>query len=275
MAIIGPDFQRRLGRSDIKDVIGAAVASALSAFAYLYSIGLVPVFTFIAGMFFTMWAQERFEMKRRKQEFDRKMTEYIYGPLHQEVSSFLKDLEGFQSSLGPVDRNSTLAIFMKDYRYGFAEKEIRDKAEDLQKMLLPYATLFNEARNKTLSLIKEGLIKSGIDQSVRFSILDSEKRSLGQSIEIIEPIFKDKTPWQFIAEQPVPYRNITIEIYIGYHPESVELFSKDHKIEQLSKEVLEKVRDDSLVEEYRQQRSLLMEKCVLLLGLIRTEITLS
>jgi len=262
-----------LGRSDIRAIIGTAVSSALSVYAWLYSIGLVPLFTFITGFFFTLWTQERFENKRRKQEFDRKMTEYIYGPLHQELSSFLKGLTEFQSSLNPVDRISTLSSFMKDYRYGFAKEEIHHCVEELQKRLLPYAKLFDEARSRTQFFIEQGLDKYQIDHLVRFSVLGSEKQGL-YHVAIIEPIFRDKTPSQFLAEQPIPYGNTSTMVYTSYRPAG-ELFSNEHRIEQISKDVLEKVRKDPTIQEQRRERELLIKECTSLLGIIRKEITLS
>ena len=82
-------------RSDIWSGIGAILSSAMSVYAWLYSIGLVPLFTFIAGALFTLWTQERLQKKKQKREFDEKMTEHIYGPLHQELNSILKDLKNF------------------------------------------------------------------------------------------------------------------------------------------------------------------------------------
>jgi len=263
-----------LGRSDVWASVGTAVSSALSVYAWLYSIGLVPLFTFITGAFFTLWTQERFEDKRRKQEFDRKMAEHVYGPLHQELSYFREDLINFQSSMGPTDRISTLANFMRDYRYGFVKEEIRHGIEGLQKRLLPYATLFNEARNITRSLIEKGLDKYEIHHFVTFKVIGNEKQDL-YSIPIIEPIFRDKTPLQFLAEQPIPYRSTSTIVLVGYSPPIGELFSNEHRIEHISKDVLAKMRKDSTVQEQREERNLLIKECTSLLGMIRKEITLS
>ena len=263
-----------LGRSDVWTSIGTVVSSALSVYAWLYSIGLVPLFTFVTGSFFTLWTQQRFESKRRKQEFERKMTEYVYGPLHQELSSFLKDLIDFQSSTSPTDRISALANFTKNYRYGFAKKEMLHGMEELQKRLLPYATLVNEARRITQSFIEESLDKHQIHHFVTFKVLSSEKQEL-YFISMIEPIFRDKTPLQFLAEQPIPYRNTSTMVFISLNPGSGEPFSSEHRIEQISKGVLEELRKDPTVQEQRAERKILIEECILLLEMIRKEITLS
>ena len=55
-------------RIDVWSGIGAIASSILSVYAWLYSIGLVPLFTFITGALFTLWTQERLEKKRQKQE---------------------------------------------------------------------------------------------------------------------------------------------------------------------------------------------------------------
>jgi hypothetical protein len=261
-------------RSDVWTSIGTAMSSALSVYAWLYSIGLVPLFTFITGAFFTLWTQERFENKRRKQEFDRKMTEYVYGPLHQELSSFLKDLIDFQSSMGPTDRISTLTTFVKDYRYGLAKKEIQHGIEELRTRLLPYATLYNEARDITRVFIEQSLDKSKIDHHVSFAILGSEKQQL-YITNMLEPIFRDKTPLQFLTEQPIPYMNTSTMVFVNYPPTSVELYTNEHKIEQISKDALEKARKYPVVQKQRLERLLLIEECTLLLEMIRKEITLS
>jgi hypothetical protein len=262
-------------RSDTLAIIGTTASSILSAYAWLYSIGLVPLFTFVTGAFFTLWTQERFENKRRKQEFDKKMTESVYGPLHQELSSFLKDLNDFQSSMNPTNRISTLASLAKDYRYGFSKKGILQGVEELRNRLLPYATLYNEARDRVQSFILQTLDKNQIKRSVLFSIHDNQNREVHSAIQIIEPIFRDKTPMQFLNELPIPYMNISAKVHFMYPQDIGGPLSQEHKIELISKNILEEVRKDPVVQEQRREREFLIEKCCSLLELIKKEITLS
>lgn len=79
--------------SDLWAGIGAVVSSALSVLAWFHSIGLTALFTFVAGSLFTLWRVERLEKKRRKRDFDLKRTEYIYGPLHKELTAIGESLE--------------------------------------------------------------------------------------------------------------------------------------------------------------------------------------
>ncbi len=105
--------------SDVWAGIGAVLSSILSGYAWLHSIGLLPLFTFVAGAFFTLFTPERLEKKRRRRAFDTKMTEHIYGPLHQELNSLLRDLRAFQSPTGHL---RTLGNIMEDYRYDLVEE---------------------------------------------------------------------------------------------------------------------------------------------------------
>jgi len=211
--------------SDIWAGVGAILSSIASAYAWLYSIGLVPLFTFIAGVLFTLWTQERLEKKRQKREFDKKMTEYIYGPLHQELNSLLNDLKAFQSPADPVNRVATLNNIMKDYRYDLVKDEIRHRLEDLQKRLPPYAAILNEARRETETHIGRRLHENGISREIKFVIWAG-----GLEIDntvMIEPIFRDKTPLQFLYERARPYRNTSMIVYVG--PKSEGQFSKEHR----------------------------------------------
>lgn len=203
------------------------------------------------------------------------MTEYVYGPLHQELNSFREDLIDFQSSTNPTNRISTLSNFMKDYRYGFAKGEIHDTIEKLQNRLLPYSMLFSEAQSITQSNIEQSLDAHQIDRFVVFKVLGRRQEIL-YYFNMIDCIFKDKTPMQFLSEQPIRNRNTSSIVRIGTRPESSgEHFSNEHIIEQISKDVLEKLRKDPTAQEQWDERKPLVRECTSLLAMIRKEIILS
>jgi len=232
--------------------------------------GLVPLSTFITGACFTLYTQERLERKRRKREFDKKMTEYVYGPLHRELSLLLEDLRAFQSPTGSIDRAADLGFITKDYRYDLVQEKLRHRFEGLQKRLPLYATLVHEARSATEVYINRDLAKHEIGREVLFQIWAG-----GQvlSVPIMEPIFCDKTPFDFLTEKGREYGKFRIIVYVGNKSEGE--FSNEHKINQISKSILEEVRKESLVQEQRREREHLLKECTSLIELVRQEIVLS
>jgi hypothetical protein len=73
--------------------VGAILSSIASVYFWLNSMGLVPLFTFIAGACFTLWTQERLEKKRRERLKDMKMSEHVYGPLYKGLKGIWAELE--------------------------------------------------------------------------------------------------------------------------------------------------------------------------------------
>lgn len=253
--------------SDVWVGIGAVLSSILSGYAWLHSIGLLPLFTFIAGACFTLWTQERLEKKRGKREFGKKMTEHVYGPLHQALNLLLRDLRAFQSPTGQLH---TLRTIMQNYRYGLVQKELRHRLEEFEKRLQPYAALLFGARRETEVYIARGLGGHEIDKEVVFQIWFAQPTL---SIPIIDPIFNNKTPLDFLTEKTVGYSEFSIIVYVGGKSEG--RFSSEHKIHQISKEILEEVGKDPKVREQRKERELLLKECNLLIESIRKEIVLS
>jgi hypothetical protein len=257
--------------SDVWTGIGAILSSILSAYAWLNSIGLVPLFTFIAGACFTLWTQERLEKKRRKREFDKKMTQHIYGPIHQKLTEVLEELEAFRSPTDPFNPMYGFYNIMSDYRYGLVKKENRDQLEEFQKRLPPYAALLKEARREVESRTGRCLAEHGISGNIRFEIWAG-----GETIkytDVIATILKDKTPLQFLSEEARPYKNFSMIVYVGNASEGN--FSEEHRMHRISLEILEEVRKDPIVQEQRREREVLLKQCNSLIESIEKEIVLS
>jgi hypothetical protein len=257
--------------SDIWTGIGAILSSILSAYAWLNSIGLVPLFTFIAGACFTLWTQERLEKKRRKREFDKKMTQHIYGPIHQKLTAVLEALEAFRPPTDPSTPIFSFYDIMSDYRYGLVKKENRDQLEEFQKRLPPYTALLKEARREVESLTGRCLAEHGISENIRFYIWAG-----GETVEWVDPIdtiLKDKTPLQFLSEEARPYKNFSMIVYVGNASEGH--FSEEHRIHPISLKILEEARKDPTVQEQRREREVLLKQCNSLIESTEKKIVLS
>lgn len=246
------------------------MSSIVSVYAWLYSIGLVPLFTFIAGACFTLWTQERLEKKRRKREFDKRMTERVYGPLHQGLNSIQRDLRAFQSPIGSFDLVATLEGIMEDYRYSLVEEKLRHRLEEFQKRLQLYAALVYEARRETEVYIARGLKEHEIDDKVAFEIHAGEQIL---SFPLIEPIFKDKTPFDFLKEEAKPYGKFSIYVYVKNKSEGA--LSSEHRLNRISKDILKELSENSIIQEQRRERERLLTECKSLIESIRKEIVLS
>ena len=179
--------------SDIWAGIGTTLSAIASVYAWLNSIGLVPLFTFITGVCFTLLNQERLEKKRQKREFGVKMTQHIYGPIHQKLTAMLEELEAFRPPTDPFTSSFSFYDIMIDYRYGLVKKESRDQLEEFQKRLPPYAALLKEARREVESRTGRCLTEHGIStRNIRFEIWAG-----GETIKSVDPIdiiLEDKTP---------------------------------------------------------------------------------
>lgn len=245
--------------------MGAIASSIASAWAWFNSIGLVPVFTFITGAFFTMYTQERLEKKRRKRNFQIKMTEHIYGPLHRELNSILVNLKDFQWPTVTSFDN-----IMEDYRFDLVKREIHTRIEEFKKRLPRYVALLSDARRETESYIMKGLSKHEKEWEVTFGIWIAGKQS--HIISLIEPIFKDRGPLDFLIERTGSYENASIIVYVRGKSEGV--FSKEHRIHKISMEILEEVRKDPLVIKQRRERENLLNECNSLIESLGKEIVL-
>lgn len=118
--------------SDLWAGIGAVVSSALSVLAWFHSIGLTALFTFVAGSLFTLWRVERLEKKRRKRDFDLKMTEHIYGPLHKGLFMIRGNLDRFDPAYDHPIENA-----MKDWRFNLVGDDLSSKIKDFTSKLPP------------------------------------------------------------------------------------------------------------------------------------------
>jgi len=258
-------------RSDIWSGIGAVLSTAVSVYGWFYSIGLASLFTFIAGALFTLATQERLEKKRQKREFDKKMTEHIYGPLHQELNSILKDLKNFQSPVDSVNRVATLENFMENYRYDLVNEELRYHLEEFQKRLQPYAVLWREARNETEIRTKRSLDKHEISGKITF-VITAEMQEIDRT-NIIELVFRNKTPLQFFAQKAGPYGTAYMIGYVGQKSEGY--ISKDHRMHKISMEITKELSKTPTIQAQRKEREHLLEECYSLIETIRKQIVLS
>lgn len=253
-------------RSDIWAGVGAILSSLVSAYAWLYAIGLVPLFTFIAGACFTLWTQERLEKKRRKRESDKKMTEHVYGPMYKELISIRASLRGFQS-----DHGGLLPAIFEDYRFNLVKEDLSRRIKDLYHRLSPYSALLNEAHRETETHIGRGLTKHKIEGGVRFVVWSGGREIF--IFPIIEPVFEGKSPLDFLTERAEPYRNTSLIVSVGGKSEGQ--LSKEHRVHQISVDILEEIKKDPTVQEQRRERELLLKECNELIEAIKEEIVLS
>ena len=244
------------------------IMSVLAWFRYL-PYELTTVFTFLAGSFFTLWNVERLENKRRKRDREVKMTEYVYGPLHQELNALLKDLRTFQSPTGSVNRVAKLERVMENYRYDLVEEKLRHRLEKLQERLEPYSALVHAARRETETHILRGLRKLEIDRRVRFDIWVGGKRI---NVPIIDPIFRGKTPLDFLTEKVRGFRKFSLTVYVGNKTEG--RFSSEHRIHQISKDILKEASENPTIQEQRRERVRLIQECNSLFGEIEKKVVL-
>ena len=252
-------------RPDFWAGIGAIASSIVSVYAWLYSIGLVPLFTFITGALFTLWTQERLEKGRRKRDFNIKMSELIYGPLHKELSSMFITFKAFQSpSIGSLEN------IMKDFRFNLVKEELRYRIKEFQEKIYPYSTLLNTARGEAQIHVKRDLNKHEIEQEVSFDLRSGTQDIF--RVAMIRPIFRDKTPFDFLTEKGRLYRDTHIIVYVGTKSEG--LFSSEHRIHQISMDILKEVREDPLVQEQRREREHLLKECNSLIESIEKKIVL-
>ena len=252
-------------RSDIWAGIGAIVSSILSAYAWFYEIGLVPLFTFVAGSLFTLWRVERLEKKRRKQNFQIKMTEHIYGPLHKILTSIRTELRRFQTISG-----ASLDVTMNDYRFNLVKEDLSSRIQDFKDRLHSYNSLLSEARRETGTHIGRAISKHKLKGGISFDILSADQEM--NNIGIGEPIFRDKTPLDYLTERAKTFRNPLMIVRVRGKSEG--RFSSEHRIHKISLDILKEVREDPMVQEYRTERGDLLKECNSLLEAIEKEFVL-
>lgn len=250
--------------SDIWTGIGALGSSAIAVYGWLYDIGLAQLFMFIAGACFSMFAQERLEKKRRKRDFELKMTEHVYGPMHKELSSILIELRAFGRSTP-----ATVENIMNDFKFSLIKDELHHRIKNFQEKLWPHTALLNEAERKTHSYIEGVLRGHKIMHGVTFSIWAGGSQIF--NFPMLHPIFEDKTPLHFMIERAKPFRNASVTVNINNKSEG---FSGEHRIHKISIDILTKVREDSTVQQYRREREDLLKECNSLIELIRKKIVL-
>lgn len=235
--------------------IGLIASLIVTYLTWVYSRDLAPIFMFIAGAFFTMLTQER-----RVRERAIKMTEHIYGPLHKELNSILTNLKGFGAPTG-----SSLKTIMNDFGFNLVKKELGYRIGDFQERLEPYTVLWRAARYETESHL---MMRGGME--VRFEVWAGGDQIL--RFPMMEPIFKDKTPLDFLAEKVGRYQNISMIVYVKNKSEGQ--FSPEHRIHQTSIDILKKVREDPSVQRQRREREYLMKECNSLLTSLEKEFVL-
>lgn len=250
----------RLDRSDYWAIFLAIASTIIATLADQYSINLArDLFTFLAGVFTTIFAQSLLEIRRRKRDFEEKMRERVYGPLYNELNSILTNLEGFQAPT-----NASLDRITKRYRFRFGEKRIQKRIEELIKRLPRYAALQNDAWRETETYIMKSCGKHNVEWEVRFIIWIAGREEY--VIPLTEPIFQDKDPLDFLIEKVESYENARFIVRVGRKTEGA--FSKEHRIHQFSMEILKEVRKDPLIMKHRKEREYLLKECHLLIQAI-------
>lgn len=242
-----------LQRFDILTGIGTLASSAVAIYGWLYSIGLAQLFMFIAGAGFTMLNQERIENKRQQRERQRRMSELVYGPLHGLLNSILKNLEGFQPAT-----DTCLDGITKGWRFNLDDiirKKLGPQIEKFRERLVPYADLCKHARRETETHILKEFGKHKITKGVRFEVWLGGNVILSPSI--VDIIFSDKTPLEYIAEKVSSYARPIV--YVNNKSEGI--LSSEHRIHQISMDILPKVREDLSVQEQRREREYLIKEC--------------
>lgn len=247
-------------RYDILTGIGTLASGAIAVYGWLYSIGLAQLFMFVAGACFTMFTQERLDKRRRKRDSDIKMTEHIYGPLHNELNSLLVNLENFQAPTG-----GSLIGIMKDFRFNLVNKKLRYQIREFQERLEPYHVLLIVAQRETESHLMRGKV-----HNVRFDVWAGGDTIF--QMPMIEPIFQDKTPLDFLAEKVGRYQDVSMIVYINNKSEG--RFSSEHRIHQISMDILTKVREDPTVQRQRREREYLLDSCDMLIKSVEKKIIL-
>lgn len=242
-----------LQRFDVLTGIGTLASSAIAIYGWLYSIGLAQLFMFIAGAGFTMLNQERIENKRQQRERQRRMSELVYGPLHGELNSILKNLEGFQPATG-----TSLYGITKSWRFNLDDiirKKLGPRIEKFRKRLVPCADLCIHAKRETETHILKEFGKHKITKGVRFEVWLGDHMILSPSITDI--IFSDKTPLEYIAERVSSYATPIVHV----NSKSEGKLSSEHRIQQISMDILLKVRENPTIQEYRREREDVIKEC--------------
>ena len=252
-------------RSIYWTAIAVIVSLIVYVMAWHYSLGLEPLFTFIAGASFTIFAHEILEKKRQKRNFDIKMTQRIYGPLHKELRSILTNLRASELVSG-----TSLNNVIEDFRFNLVDKELRCQVKEFRERLLLYPDLYLVASHKTDSHTHMELTKHKIKGQVKFVVLLGNREIFTTIMQI--PILGDKTPLDYLTEKARPYKNTRMIVYADNVSEGD--FSSEHRIHQFSMDILKRVREDPSVQEQRREREYLLEECNSLIESLKKEIVL-
>ena len=192
------------------------------------------------------------------------MTEHIYGPLHKDLTSKRVSVTAFQ---GVIDISYDI---MSDFRFNLVKDDLSRRIKDFQDKLTRYSFLLSQAHHETEFHISMGLSKHEIKAEVIFAIWSG-----GQEVfrfPLREPIFRDKTPLDFLNEKAKLYPNTSMIVYVGNKSEGK--FSNEHRIHHISKEILTSVRKDATVQQFRRERKVLLKECTSLLEAIENEFVL-
>lgn len=245
---------------DLWTSIGTIVSTGLSVFAWLNAIGLVPLFTFIAGVFFSLWTQERIEKRREKRDFNRQMTSYAFGPLHKELNTISINLERFQTvDEAPLDR------IIDDFRFNLIEEKLKARIRDFCDRLPHYNVLWSIANNET-----NFHISMAMDKRVSFAIMVGSQEFY--RYDLWEPIFKGKEPLEFLTEKGKQYQDTSIIVYVENKSEGY--LSNDQRISKISRQILTTVVQNPKIQEQRNERENLLKECHALIKLAAEKIVL-
>lgn len=132
-------------------------------------------------------------MKRRKREFDKKMTEHEYDPMYKELISIRANLRGFQHP----SSGGLLYAILQDYGFNLVKEDSSRRIKELYYRLPSYSALLNEAYSETETYIGRGLRKHKIEGWVRFAVWSGRREIF--SFPIIEPVFESKSPLDFLS----------------------------------------------------------------------------
>jgi hypothetical protein len=135
--------------------------------------------------------------------------------------------------------------------------------------LRPYYPLWSDARRETESHVMKWLGKHEIKWEVVFEIWAGHERP---RIPLTTPIFEDKTPLEYLTDKTSRYRNASIIVYA--HGKSLGQFSKDHKVNQISTEMIKEARENSIIQQQRSERKELLKDCSSLIEAVEKKIVL-
>jgi len=239
--------------SDLWAGIWAGLSSIGTALAWWWNWGPLQIlFSVLTGAAVTYFAQARLEKRKRKQDRQIKMTQQVYGPLLKELNSIRDHFRWFQGVSA-----SSLEHIVDDWMFSLMKEELVLRIKDFQKKLIHYMALWKEAYRETETYILRRLGKHEIKGEITFRISSAGRDEY--IISLKEPIFRDMIPLDFLTEKARPYTNPHVIVYVREKSEGT--FTNEHRIHQISLNILREVREDSLVQEYRREKEHLLKEC--------------